>query len=87
MSNVIIIYYRIIITTGDVKEVRIFGGHLGPHCWPKAIDMVCKKQLPIDDIITHTYPLSQFLEGIQMVLQSALSIKVTLVPNFRLNTA
>ena len=57
--------------TGDVKEVRIFGGHLGPHCWPKAIDMVAKKQLPIEDIITHTYPLEQFLEGIRMFLQSS----------------
>ena len=42
---------------GDVKEVLIIGGHLGPHCWPKAIDMVTKKQLPLDDIITHQFPL------------------------------
>lgn len=23
---------------GDVKELRIIGAHLGPHCWPKALD-------------------------------------------------
>lgn len=65
---------------GDVKEVRIFGGHLGPHCWPKAIDMVTKKQLPLDDIITHQFPLKDYYNGIQMVLNSSKSIKVMLIP-------
>ena len=66
---------------GDVKEVRILGGHLGPHCWPKAIDMVAKQQLPLEDIITHMYPLSQYFNAIKMVLQSANSIKVMLTPS------
>ena len=65
---------------GDVKEVRIIGGHLGPHCWPKAIDMVTKKQLPLDDIITHQFPLKDYYNGIQMVLNSSKSIKVMLIP-------
>ena len=69
-----------IFVTGDVKEVRIFGGHLGPHCWPKAISMVSNHQLPLDEIITHTYPLKEFNEGINMVLKSANSIKVMLIP-------
>ena len=63
-----------------MKELRIIGGHLGPHCWPKAIDMVAKSQLPVDEIITHTYPLKDFLKGIKMVSQSANSIKVMLIP-------
>lgn len=65
---------------GDVKEVRILGGHLGPHCWPKAIEMVASNRLPLDDIITHTYPLKEFEKGIKMVMQSANSIKVMLIP-------
>ncbi len=65
---------------GDVKELQIIGGHLGPHCWPKAIDMVHKNQLPMDDIVTHKFPLSQFNEGIQLVVNSADSIKVMLFP-------
>ena len=69
-----------LITIGDVKEVRILGGHLGPHCWPKAIEMVASNRLPLDDIITHTYPLKEFEKGIKMVMQSANSIKVMLIP-------
>ena len=63
-----------------MKEVRILGGHLGPHCWPKAIDMVANNRLPLDEIITHTYPLKEFEKGIEMVMKSANSIKVMLIP-------
>ena len=64
----------------DTKELKIIGGHLGPHCWPKAIDMVAKKQLPLDDMITHKLPLEKFEEGIQLVHNSKESIKVMLIP-------
>ncbi len=63
-----------------MKEVRVIGGHLGPHCWPKAIDMVAKKQVPVDDIVTHKFPLTKFDEGLKMVLNSKESIKVMLIP-------
>ena len=53
----------LIHSIGDVKEVRIFGGHLGPHCWPKAIEMVASNRLPLEKIITHTYPLKEFEKG------------------------
>ena len=66
--------------SGDVKEIRVIGGHLGPHCWPKAIQMVSKKQLPLDDIITHKFPLKDYQKGIEMVLNSSKSIKVMLMP-------
>ena len=66
--------------SGDVKELRVIGGHLGPHCWPKAIQMVSKKQLPLDDIITHKFPLKDYQKGIEMVLNSSKSIKVMLMP-------
>ena len=74
------ISYYIVTTIGDVKEVRIFGGHLGPHCWPKAIEMVASNRLPLEKIITHTYPLKEFEKGINMVMQSKDSIKVMLIP-------
>ena len=63
---------------GDVKELQIIGGHLGPHCWPKAISMVSKNQLPLDKIITHKFPLSEFDKGIKMVVKGSESIKVML---------
>ena len=65
---------------GDTKELTIVGGHLGPHCWPKAIDMVANQELPLGDIITHKLPMKDFLKGIQMVLDSKDSVKVMLVP-------
>ncbi len=64
----------------DCKELTIVGGHLGPNRWPKAVDMVAKKEVPVDDIVTHKLPLANFLEGIQMVNQSKDSIKVMLIP-------
>ena len=83
LSYHIVAYYNsyyIVTTIGDVKEVRIFGGHLGPHCWPKAIEMVASNRLPLEKIITHTYPLKEFEKGINMVMQSKDSIKVMLIP-------
>ena len=45
---------------GDLKELNIHGSHLSPYCYPIAIDMLAKKQLPIDKIMTHQLPLSDF---------------------------
>ena len=63
---------------GDIKEIKVIGGHLGPHCWPKAIEMVAKNQLPLDEIITHKILLKNFTQAIQMVVNSAESIKIML---------
>lgn len=65
---------------GDTKELTIIGGHLGPHCWPKAVEMVASGELPLDRIITHKYPLRDFKKGIQQVLDGQNSIKVMLLP-------
>jgi threonine dehydrogenase-like Zn-dependent dehydrogenase len=65
---------------GDTKELNIHGSHLGPFCYPLAMDMLVKGQVPVDDIVTHTFPLEQFEEAFQMVLDSKDSIKVMLEP-------
>ena len=67
--------------SGDVKELSILGGHLGPRCWPTAIDMVAKHHLPMEDLITHKFSLSQFLPALQMVVSGSESIKVMLHPS------
>ena len=64
----------------DTKELRILGGHLGPFCWPKAVDMVASGELPLDEIITHKLPLADFERGIKMVLSGKDSVKIMLVP-------
>ena len=65
---------------GDTKELTIVGGHLGPGCWPKAIQMVASGKLPLEDIISHKLPMAEFEKGIEMVLSGKESIKIMLIP-------
>lgn len=65
---------------GDTKELNIHGSHLGPYCYPIAIDMLTKGLLPMERIITHTMPLSNFQQGIDLVGSGVESVKVTLTP-------
>ncbi len=65
---------------GDTKELDIRGSHLGPYCYPIAMDMLAKGLLPMDQIITHRLPLSSYQTGIDLVASGDRSIKVTLEP-------
>jgi erythritol/L-threitol dehydrogenase len=65
---------------GDTKELNIHGSHLGPYCYPIAIDMLAKGLLPMEHIITHQMPLADFQAGIDLVASGEQSIKVTLQP-------
>ena len=65
---------------GDTKELTIYGSHLGPYCYPVAIDWLAKGLLPMEAIITHQMPLTAFQEGIDMVASGQQSIKVALRP-------
>lgn len=65
---------------GDTKELNIHGAHLGPYCYPIAIDMLEKGLLPIDDIVTHVLPLDRYDEAFALVQEAKGSIKVMLDP-------
>jgi erythritol/L-threitol dehydrogenase len=65
---------------GDTKELNIHGAHLGPFCYPLAIDMILKGQVPVDDIVTHQFPLEQFGQAFHLVHDAKESIKVVLTP-------
>jgi threonine dehydrogenase-like Zn-dependent dehydrogenase len=65
---------------GDQKELNIHGSSLSPFTYPVAIDMLAKNLLPIDQIITHELPLSEFQRGIDLVASGDQSIKVILQP-------
>ena len=65
---------------GDSKELDIHGAHLGPYCYPIAIDMLEKGLLPMEHIITHQLPLAAFEQGLEAVGSGDTSIKVTLKP-------
>ena len=65
---------------GDTKELNIHGAHLSPNTYPTAISMIEKGLLPMDQIVTHQLPLSDFQTGIELVAKGTESIKVTLTP-------
>ena len=65
----------------DDKELDVRGAHLGPYCWPKAIAMLEAGVLPMDRIVTHQLPLSDFKEGLELVAEGNSSVKVSLIPS------
>ena len=65
---------------GDTKELNIHGSHLSPHCYPIAIRMLEAGLLPMDKIMTHQLPLSDFQKGMDLVADGTQSVKVTLTP-------
>jgi erythritol/L-threitol dehydrogenase len=64
---------------GDRKELDIRGSHLGPYCYPIAIDLFERGLASAQKIVTHTYPLSAFDEAMDMASRTE-SIKVVLIP-------
>jgi len=65
---------------GDTKELDIRGSHLGPYSYPLAIEMLQRGQVPVDEIVTHVFPLESYLQALEMVRDADLSIKVMLEP-------
>ncbi|MFV0253931.1 MAG: alcohol dehydrogenase catalytic domain-containing protein [Beutenbergiaceae bacterium] len=64
----------------DDKELDVLGAHLGPYCWPAAVKLLESGRLPMDRIVTHQLPLTQFQEGLDLVGAGDRSIKVSLIP-------
>ena len=65
---------------GDRKELDILGTHLGPYCYPIAIDLLRKGKISARDIVTHKFALKDFAEAMEMASQPDKSIKVLLLP-------
>ncbi len=66
---------------GDRKELDIYGSHLGPYCYPLAIEYIRTGKVRVDRIVTHVFPLSDFRKAFEYSekgLEGA--IKVVLVP-------
>ena len=64
---------------GDRKELDIRGAHLGPYCYPIAIDLLARGLVTSKGIVTHDYPLERWDEAIA-VANSLDSIKVLMKP-------
>jgi threonine dehydrogenase-like Zn-dependent dehydrogenase len=64
---------------GDRKELEIRGSHLGPYCYPIAIDLLDRGLVTSQGIVTHGYAIGEWDEAIR-VANSLDSIKVLLKP-------
>ncbi len=64
---------------GDRKELDVRGAHLGPYCYPIAIDLLARGLVTSKGIVTHDYAFAQWDEAIK-VAYSLDSIKVLMKP-------
>jgi len=65
---------------GDGKELNVHGAHLGPYCFPTAVDYLSRGLIDIEPIVTHHLPLDRFADGLRAVENPEDSIKVLLKP-------
>jgi len=65
---------------GDTKELDLYGSHLGPYCYPLAIDYLHRGLVDASQFITHELPLEAFPQGIALVAAGTESVKVLLRP-------
>ena len=64
---------------GDRKELDVRGAHLGPYCYPIAIDLLARGLVTSNGIVTHSFTLPQWDEAIR-IANTLDSIKVLLTP-------
>lgn len=64
---------------GDRKELDVRGAHLGPYCYPIAIDLLARGLVTSKGIVTHGFSLEEWDEAIK-IANSTDSIKVLLKP-------
>jgi erythritol/L-threitol dehydrogenase len=67
---------------GDRKELDIRGAHLGPYCYPIAIDLLSRGLVTSKGIVTHHYDLKDWDEAMKLA-NSTQSIKVLLTPGVK----
>lgn len=64
---------------GDRKELDIRGAHLGPFCYPIAIDLLTRGLVTPNGIVTHGYALDDWDQALTMA-NSLDSVKVLMRP-------
>ena len=64
---------------GDRKELDVRGAHLGPYCYPIAIDLFERGLVTSKGIVTHGFPLTDWERAFELA-NSLDSIKVLLKP-------
>jgi L-iditol 2-dehydrogenase len=71
---------------GDRKELDIRGAHLGPFCYPIAIDLLRRGLVTEKGIVTHAYGLEDWPEALR-IANSVESVKVLMRPGWASQTA
>lgn len=69
------------IRLGDIvrKEAKIFGGFLGKYYFEKTARIIESGILPLEEIVTHMLPLSQYEKGLEL-LRTGQALKVVIYP-------
>ena len=65
---------------GDLKELNIHGSHLGPYCYPLAIEYLGEGVVDAEALVTHRLPLQEYSRGLEIAHAGDESIKVVLNP-------
>jgi L-iditol 2-dehydrogenase len=64
------------------KEITILTSYYcGPPDWEESLRLIASGTIGVDDMITHTLPLSETAKGFQLVLEGKDSLKVVIRPN------
>jgi threonine dehydrogenase-like Zn-dependent dehydrogenase len=64
---------------GDTKELNIHGSHLGPNCYPKAIQALADGTVNVKPLLADAYPISEFPRAMQAALSGGV-LKILVVP-------
>ncbi len=61
------------------KEAQIYGGFLGKYYFEKTAHLIESGALPLDEIVSHTFPLSEYEKGLEL-LRTGKALKVVIYP-------
>jgi len=61
------------------KEAQIYGGFLGKYYFEKTGHIIESGLLPLDEIVSHTFPLSEYEKGLEL-LRAGKALKVVIYP-------
>ncbi len=64
---------------GDEKELDLLGSHLGPYCYPRAIEAVAEGKVDVNSLISERYPLEQFPAALEAARGG--NLKTMLIPH------
>ncbi|MGD0166009.1 MAG: alcohol dehydrogenase catalytic domain-containing protein [Gaiellaceae bacterium] len=64
---------------GDEKELDLRGSHLGPYCYPRAIEAIAEGRVDVKRLISESYPLAEFPAAMEAARGG--NLKTMLIPH------